>query len=46
MRRHLKSSLVLARTLSARVEGLERTLPVYYYQGFTAYSETFLPGTH
>lgn len=35
MRRHMKSSLVLARTLSARVEGFERTLPAHY-QVFTA----------
>ena len=45
MRRYMKSSLVLARTLSARVEGFERTLPAHH-QVFTAYSEASLPGVH
>jgi hypothetical protein len=45
MRRQRQSSLVLARTLSAHVEGLERTLPAHY-QVFTASSKTLLPGIH
>jgi hypothetical protein len=45
MRRHMQSSLVLARTLSARVEGFERTLPAHY-QVFTTSSKISLPGIH
>lgn len=45
MRRYTRSSPVLARTLSARVEGFERTLPVYY-QGPPVHTRAFLPGIH
>jgi hypothetical protein len=45
MRRHMQSSLVLARTLSARVEGFERTLSAPY-QVFTQANPTSLPGIH
>jgi len=45
MRRYTRSSPVLARTLSARVEDFERTLPVYY-QDPTVHTRIILPGIH
>lgn len=45
MRRYTRSSPVLARTLSARVEGFERTLPVHY-QDPAVHTRVSLPGIH